>query len=392
MVAVASDRITVIDAWFVSGARESFRSLWFGCVHPKRVMKVAGILAAWGRILGGATPMLSIEITRECPLHCPGCYAYGEEHLGGAITLRQLHDHRGDDLVNGVLGLVRKHRPVHVSLVGGEPMVRHRELARILPALADMGIYTLVVTSGVIPVPAEWCKLPRLEMAISVDGLPEHHDERRKPATYARILKNIQGCLVNVHLTITAPMLSREGYLEEYFDFWSARDDVRCIWFSLYSPQVGEHSAEMLSRKQRLAIAERLPMWRAQFPKLILKHEMIEVLDAPPKSPDECLFSKISVNYSADLETTVEPCIFGGNPDCSQCGCGVTLGLEAVGKHRLKGGLRVGSLVGGSVRIGRVTNRLRSFAPSRMHGRTAPSQVRDEKLVQIAKAAKKKAA
>jgi hypothetical protein len=35
-----------------------------------------GIFSAWGRILAGHTPALSIEITRECPLHCPGCYAY----------------------------------------------------------------------------------------------------------------------------------------------------------------------------------------------------------------------------------------------------------------------------------------------------------------------------
>jgi len=80
--------------------------------------------------------MLSIEITRECPLSCPGCYAYGESHLGSGVTLRELNDLRGDALVNGVLELVRKHKPMHVSLVGGEPLVRHRELSRILPALS----------------------------------------------------------------------------------------------------------------------------------------------------------------------------------------------------------------------------------------------------------------
>jgi uncharacterized radical SAM superfamily Fe-S cluster-containing enzyme len=77
------------------------------------------ILSAWGRILTGHVPLLSIEITRECPLSCPGCYAYGESHLGGEVTLRQLSDLRGDTLVEGVLELVRKHRPIHVSLVGG---------------------------------------------------------------------------------------------------------------------------------------------------------------------------------------------------------------------------------------------------------------------------------
>jgi MoaA/NifB/PqqE/SkfB family radical SAM enzyme len=137
--------------------------------------------------------MLSIEITRECPLSCPGCYAYGNTHLGGETTLRDLADFRGNALVEGVLELVRRHRPMHVSLVGGEPMIRHRELSRILPALSEMGVFTMVVTSRVIAIPADWMGIPRLRIAVSVDGLPEHHDERRKPATYERILKNIAG-------------------------------------------------------------------------------------------------------------------------------------------------------------------------------------------------------
>ena len=39
----------------------------------------------------------------------------------------------------------------------------------------------------------------RSRVAVSVDGLPEHHDERRKPATYERILKNVEGLSINVH-------------------------------------------------------------------------------------------------------------------------------------------------------------------------------------------------
>src|SRR5580704_11195582 len=142
-------------------------------------MKPLHLLQSWGKILRGKTPILSIEITRECPLSCPGCYAYGESHLGGEVTLRELSDLRGDALVDGVLGLVRAHKPLHVSLVGGEPLVRHRELSRILPALSELGVFTLVVTSAVIPIPTEWMKLPRLRVAVSVDGLPEDHDVRR---------------------------------------------------------------------------------------------------------------------------------------------------------------------------------------------------------------------
>src|ERR1700679_4171321 len=125
------------------------------------------ILTSWGRILTGRVPLLSIEITRECPLSCPGCYAYGDNHLGNGLTLRELSDLRGDELVEGVMRLVRRHRPMHVSLVGGEPMIRHRELNRILPALSAMNIFTMVVTSGVIAVPAQWMETPRTRVAVS---------------------------------------------------------------------------------------------------------------------------------------------------------------------------------------------------------------------------------
>src|SRR5712691_3730991 len=121
-------------------------------------------------------------------------------------------------------------------------MIRHRELSRILPELSARNIFTMVVTSGIIPIPAEWMDLPRNRVAVSIDGLPEHHNPRRKPATYTRILGNIHGREVNIHWTITAPMMKRPRYLEEYVAFWQARPEVNRIWVSLYSPQRGEHT------------------------------------------------------------------------------------------------------------------------------------------------------
>lgn len=304
--------------------------------------------------------MLSIEITRECPLSCPGCYAYGDSHLGGETTLREVSDFRGDALVDGVLELVRRHRPMHVSLVGGEPMVRHRELSRILPALSKMDVFTMVVTSGVIPIPAEWMKIPRLRIAVSVDGLPEHHDERRKPATYERILKNIAGTSVNVHWVITRPMLMRDSYLEEYVGFWNARKEVDHIWVSLYSPQIGEESAERLAPEDRERVARELPRLGKKYPKLLLPEGMGQAFVKPPANPDECLFSKMSTNYSADLRTHVEPCVFGGTPDCSQCGCSISSALHWIRDVKLAGPLKVGHLVQGSLFVGSAVRRMRS--------------------------------
>jgi MoaA/NifB/PqqE/SkfB family radical SAM enzyme len=317
--------------------------------------------------------MLSIEITRECPLHCPGCYAYNDGHLGGDVNLRDLSDLRGDALVQGVLALVDQQQPLHVSLVGGEPLIRHRELSQILPALSARGIFTLVVTSAVIPIPIEWMAFPRGRVAVSVDGLPEHHDERRKPATYTRILENIRGRQVNIHWTITGPMMRRSSYLEEYLAFWDARPEVHRIWASLYSPQQGEQTPEMLTRQDRERVARELPGLRARFPKLLINDGIARALLDPPANPNECLFAKMSANYSADLRTRVEPCVLGGTPDCEQCGCIASSGLHAMQNMKVVGPLRMGHLVKASMACGTAVNRIRrkSSAPARW-GHTPP--------------------
>ncbi len=341
------------------------------------------ILAAWGRILTGRIPMLSIEITRECPLSCPGCYAYGDKHLGGGVTLSELNDFRGDALVEGVLQLVRKHKPLHVSLVGGEPLVRHRELSKILPALSASGVFSLVVTSGVIPIPAEWMKLPRVRVALSVDGLPEHHDIRRKPATYERMLQNIDGREVNVHWVITRPMLERPGYLEDYVAFWSNRPEVNRIWVSVYSPQIGEQSAEMLTHEDRVSLARQLPPLAKKYQKLLFNEGLAQAFLRPPQNPADCVFAKMSANYSADLETRVEPCVFGGNPDCSQCGCAISTGLHWVRNVKAAGPFKVGHFIAGSVRIGRAMNSLRSKPAISSRWKNPTSGTGKPDLVQI---------
>jgi MoaA/NifB/PqqE/SkfB family radical SAM enzyme len=341
------------------------------------------LMASWGHILNGRAPMLSIEVTRECPLSCPGCYAYGDAHLGGERTLRDLSDLRGDALVSGVLDLVAKHRPLHVSLVGGEPLVRHRELSRILPELSRRRIFTLVVTSGVIPIPKEWIGLPRSRVAVSVDGLPEHHDERRKPATYSRILENIRGREVNIHWTITRPMVQRKEYLEEYVSFWSARPEVNRIWVSLYTPQQSEKTPEMLSPEDRALLARVLPPLRERYPKFLMSPGIAQAILKPPNHPGECLFAKMSTNYSADLESRVEPCIFGGTPDCTQCGCVVSVGLHYAQTVRVAGLLRVGHIVKGSVALGSLINRFRDAAGNPARWTNQAKNGGRNKLVQI---------
>jgi organic radical activating enzyme len=346
-------------------------------------MRPSHFIHSWGKILSGKIPILSIEITRECPLHCPGCYAYGDDHLGGGTLLKNVRDFKGDDLVNGILALVDKYEPLHVSLVGGEPLMRHRELSRILPVLSQRGIFTMVVTSGVIPIPTEWTALPNIVVAISVDGLPKDHDERRKPATYDRILRNVEGQKINIHWTIVRAHVEEPGYLEQYVSFWQNRPEVHRIWCSVYTPQRGEQTPEMLTESQRASLQEQLPVLARAHPKFLAPEGFAKALSNPPASPTDCIFSKMSVNYTADLKTRVEPCVFGGDPDCAQCGCSASAALHWIGEMPVFAGIRVKHLVRGSMGIGSWINRFQAKGREGIRWEAVPSSSSAGELIQI---------
>ena len=312
------------------------------------------VLQAWGLILSGRKPLLSIEITRECPLRCPGCYAYGDQHLGGLTTLRELRDLRGDALVRGVLELVDRLQPLHVSIVGGDPLVRYRELEELMPQLVRRGIFVQLVTSAFRPLPPAWAGMNRVQVVVSIDGLQPEHDARRKPATYERILNNIAGQRVTVHCTVTGLMLNSPDYLERFLDFWTARPEIERVWFSTFTPQKGEQLPEVLTRAQRSLVVREMLRLRPMYPKLDMKEETIREYEYPPSSPEQCVFAQTTETVSADLKTRITPCQFGGDPDCSQCGCVASMALAGVGRKKfagvtLAGFLRASNLVGSAV-------------------------------------------
>jgi MoaA/NifB/PqqE/SkfB family radical SAM enzyme len=327
-------------------------------------MRTSEIMRAWGRILQGFRPSLSIEITRECPLRCPGCYAYDDAHLGGGTVLRDLHDRKGQALIDGVLELVDRLKPLHLSIVGGDPLVRYRELQTIVPQLLDRSVHVQIVTSAFRELPRDWGSRDRLNVVVSVDGLQPEHDIRRAPATYERILKNIAGQNVTIHCTVTGQMMKRAGYLDEFLAFWAPRPEIRRIWFSLFTPQTGDTLEEILTPEERgLAIAEMLKL-RKKYPRLDMPEPLIRQFISPPHSPEDCIFAMTTTTISADLTTGVTPCQFGGNPDCGSCGCIASMGLAAVGAHKIGGVIPVGAIFRASVKFGNARNKNASPPPA----------------------------
>ena len=306
-------------------------------------------------------------------MRCPGCYAFDDAHLGGGRTLRDLNDRKGQFLIDGVLEVVDDLKPLHLSIVGGDPLVRYRELESLVPQLLSRGIHVQIVTSAFRKMSSDWAHLHNLNIVVSIDGLQPEHDKRRAPATYERILKNIAGQKVTIHSTITAQMMKRPGYLEEFLKFWTLRPEIKKVWFSLFTPQIGDQLPEILSRKERSLAIKEMTQLRKQFAKLDMPEAVIRQFAAPPHSPDDCVFALTTQTLSADLQTKITPCQFGGNPDCAACGCIASMGLAAVAAHKLAGVLPVGAIFKASIAFGQWRARSRQTSVSQNRFPTIPT-------------------
>jgi hypothetical protein len=157
--------------------------------------------------------------------------------------------------------------------------------------------------------------------------------------------------------------------LKEFLEFWTPRPEIQRVWFSLFTPQVGDRMPEILQPEERQrAIADMMTL-RKQFPKLEMHERLIRQFAKPPHSPGECVFALTTHTVSADLKTRITPCQFGGNPDCGSCGCMASMGLAAIAAHKLGGIVPVGALFKASVKIGQTR-----------YARTAPPTAVEERL------------
>ena len=324
-------------------------------------MKTSEVMRAWGKILKGERPSLSIEITRECPLQCPGCYAYDDAHLAGGATLRSLSDRKGQALIDGVLELVDRIRPLHLSLVGGDPLVRHRELAVPDSATAGEGNPRAGGHKRFSPSPGQLGGTESFQRC----GFDRRAAARpRYPACPCNLRSDHQehrGQNITIHCTVTGQMMKRPGSLRQFLEFWTPRAEIRKVWFSLFTPQIGDQLPEMLRPEEReRAIADMLIL-RKEFLKLDMPEGLIRQFAIPPPNPKECVFALTTETVSADLKTKIVPCQFGGNPDCASCGCIASMGLAAVAAHKLGGVIPIGAVFGASIKIGSL--RAKSSAP-----------------------------
>ena len=160
-----------------------------------------------------------------------------------------------------VLGLVRRFRPLHVSIVVGEPLIRYRELTCLIRHFNTMGIEVQVVTSAVRRSPPSGRNSQSARRRLR--RRPSARTRRRRtPATYDRILRdNIdRGHRITCSLRHgqRPQFLARVDYLRDFARAWSLQTNVRKIWFSLFTPQTGDRSPERLTAGDRATAIDRI--------------------------------------------------------------------------------------------------------------------------------------
>ena len=212
---------------------------------------------------------------------------------------------KGDELVEPLHGARSiATSPLHVSIVGGEPLVRYRELGTDPAAAGRAGHSHAAGDQRGAPDPGGvGRRCSRLQIVVSIDGLQPEHDVRRTPATYDRILKHIVGHQITVHCTVTRQQVRARAISRNSCGIWQANPT--------HAADLGQpvHAADGRDLDRA---ADARPTARASSPTCAGCAALSRssrcwtacsnVYAKPPKSPDDCIFAQTTECYSSDLE------------------------------------------------------------------------------------------
>lgn len=176
----------------------------------------------------------SVEITDRCNAGCNYCYVYPSDwdqnkRISGYMQFPPMEHREAQDQVYLSLKQLKSKGIVHVTLVGGEPLLAPKVIYRA----AEMFPVCWVVSNGSAKFPKN---MPRsVVMSVSVDGPPDFHNQSRDPKGFfskhqygdltglsAVVVRNInesqRGAFI--HITLTRKSMN---YFAETVD-WLLRD------------------------------------------------------------------------------------------------------------------------------------------------------------------------
>jgi len=201
---------------------------------------------------------LTISPTKQCNLHCKGCYA------ASSAGIRRTLEYWAFDRV---LKEKRDMWGSHFTVIsGGEPLMYRSEgkdLFDILEGNQDQ--YFMMYTNGTLidrDVARRLAKLGNLTPAISVEGWERETDARRGRGVFAKIqqaMENLRVCGVPFGISVTATKENAEIILsDELVDYYFKELGAIYGWIFQYMPIGRSYSVDlMVSAEQRAWMLER---------------------------------------------------------------------------------------------------------------------------------------
>lgn len=178
--------------------------------------------------LYSAPTLMDFQITDNCELACPQCYASSRPD-GGHVSW---------DDARLALAKMREAGVCQVAIGGGEPL-RHPRLADILAEARANGMVPNVTTTGIGATPAQLDALARHcgAVALSLEGVGENFSLRRRQgfAEFQAQVARLRGAGIKLVLQIT---LSAENCdeLPEIADYALGVEDLYGVIFLAHKP------------------------------------------------------------------------------------------------------------------------------------------------------------
>lgn len=183
---------------------ESARRAERHLVRPVLASEKARLIA---RAKHGLTGLRSLILspTVQCNLRCEHCYNLYEIHQDGA-------DRLSVETMVRVVGEARELGAFRVSVIGGEPLIRWRDLVTVARAHGDV-LFT-VFTNGLLLTDEAAIALSacgNVELAVSVDGPKELHERWRGEGTYDKTVAAISRYVQHGGMAMFAPTVTSEN-------------------------------------------------------------------------------------------------------------------------------------------------------------------------------------
>jgi radical SAM protein with 4Fe4S-binding SPASM domain len=178
--------------------------------------------------LYSAPTLMDFQITDNCELACPQCYA--SSTAGGR--------HAAWDDILLALDRMREAGVCQLAIGGGEPL-RHPRLVEILAATREHGIVPNVTTTGIGATPTQLDALARHcgAVALSLEGVGERFDLRRRQGfpAFEQQVERLRGAGIRLVLQIT---LSAENFneLPDMADYALGIPDLYGVIFLAHKP------------------------------------------------------------------------------------------------------------------------------------------------------------